>query len=273
MHKETFTRPLLPLLFIAGSLLLSACSTMSADPKADWTAKDYYDEAKSSLDNGEFQTAINNLETLEAQFPFDPYAKQAQLDVAYAYYKFDEPESAISAANRFMRLHPRDPHIDYAYYLKGLVNFNRGSGFLDSWVPRDHARHDASVILQAYNDFSTLVRLYPDSDYAGDAHQRMVFLRNKLAQKEIDIAEFYIERETWLSAINRAKNVIEQYQDSIWSHRALEIMVEGYKNLGIPDLATDAQRVLSMNQVDSEQKIASPENQLGEPPAVARNLN
>jgi outer membrane protein assembly factor BamD len=246
---------------------------MSADPTAEWSAKDFYDEARSSLDAGEFQTAINNLEMLEARFPFDPYAKQAQLDVAYAYYKFEEPESAISAANRFMRLHPRDPHIDYAYYLKGLVNFNRGTGFLDNWFPRDHARHDASVMQQAYNDFSTLVRLYPDSHYAGDAHQRMVFLINKMAQKEIEIAEFYIERETWLSAINRAKNVIERYQSSVWSQRALEIMAEGYKNLGIPDLAADASRVLSLNQRGTSIQTASPDESLIEPPALARNLN
>lgn len=276
MHKQPprqSARPLLFFISFALAFFLSGCSTMSADPTAEWSAKDFYDEARSSLDAGEFQTAINNLEMLEARFPFDPYAKQAQLDVAYAYYKFEEPESAISAANRFMRLHPRDPHIDYAYYLKGLVNFNRGTGFLDNWFPRDHARHDASVMQQAYNDFSTLVRLYPDSHYAGDAHQRMVFLINKMAQKEIEIAEFYIERETWLSAINRAKNVIERYQSSIWSQRALEIMAEGYKNLGIHDLAADASRVLSLNQRGTSIQTASPDESLVEPPALARNLN
>lgn len=272
MYKQIlnrFARTLL--LLIAGSI--SACSTMDVDPTAEWTAKDFYDDAKDSLNMGEFQTAIKDLETLEARFPFDPYAKQAQLDVAYAYYKFEEPESAIGAVNRFMRLHPRDPHIDYAYYLKGLVNFTRGAGFLDDWFPRDHARHDASVMQQAYNDFSILVRRYPDSQYAGDAHQRMVFLRNKLAQKEIDIAEFYIKRESWLSAVNRAKNVIERYQNSIWSHRALEIMVEGYKKLGINDLAIDAQRVLSLNNIEDEPPLASPDEELAEPPAIAQNIN
>ncbi|MDH5389412.1 MAG: outer membrane protein assembly factor BamD [Gammaproteobacteria bacterium] len=264
-----FARPLLLLISIA----LSACSTIEVDPTAEWTAKEFYDDARSSLESGEFQSAIKSLETLEARFPFDPYAKQAQLDVAYAYYKFEEPESAISAVDRFMRLHPRDPHIDYAYYLKGLVSFNRGTGFLDDWFPRDHARHDASVMQQAYNDFSTLVRLYPDSHYAGDSHQRMIFLRNKMAQKEIEIAEFYIKRETWLSAINRAKNVIERYQDSSWSHRALEIMVEGYKQLGLHDLAADAGRVLSLNEPDNNIQNPLPDEKLGKPPAIARNLN
>ncbi|MDH3342712.1 MAG: outer membrane protein assembly factor BamD [Gammaproteobacteria bacterium] len=276
MHKYShshLTRTLYLFIAVILAILSSACSTLETDPTAEWTAKDFYDEARSSLDAGEFQTAIKNLETLEARFPFDPYAKQAQLDVAYAYYKFEEPESAISAVERFMRLHPRDSHIDYAYYLKGLVNFNRGIGFLDNWFPRDHARHDASVMQQAYNDFSTLVRLYPDSHYAGDAHQRMIFLLNKMAQKEIGIAEFYIERESWLSAVNRAKIVIERYQDSIWSHRALEIMVEGYKKLGLDDLAADAQRVLSLNDSGYEKPAPLADKELGEPPAIARNLN
>ena len=267
------TNTIYKLLLLGSTLLIQACSGLDADITAEWSAKDFYDEAKQSLDAGEFQTAIKNLETLEARFPFDPYAKQAQLDIAYAYYKFDEPESAISAVDRFMRLHPRDPHIDYAYYIKGLINFNRGTGFLDSWVPRDPAQHDADVMFNAFNDFSTLVRRFPDSHYAGDAHQRMIYLRNKLAQKEIDVAEYYIERGTWLSAVNRAKTVIETYQDSIWSVRALEIMVTAYTNLGLEDLAADAERVLAMNT--STPGKNQPDNQLDDemdsPPKIARS--
>jgi outer membrane protein assembly factor BamD len=119
------------------TLLLLSCSTIDKDPTADWTAKEFYDEARESIDAGEFKNAIKNLETLEARFPFDPYAKQAQLDIAYAYYKFNEPESAISAVNRFVRLHPRDPNLDYALYLKGITNFYRGGGLLDGWITRD----------------------------------------------------------------------------------------------------------------------------------------
>lgn len=257
-------------LLITLILFIQACSTLDTDPTAEWSAKDFYEEARYAIDAGEFQTAIKNLETLEARFPFDPYAKQAQLDIAYAYYKFDEPESTISAINRFMRLHPRDPHLDYAYYLKGLTNFNRGGSFLDGWVERDPARHDAEVMHSAYNDFSTLVRRFPNSHYAGDAYQRMIFLRNKMAQKEVEIAEFYLERGTWLPAANRAKVVIESYQDSIWSHRALEIMVVSYNNLGLEDLATDAQRVLDLNV--PVQKKAEPESDddIDLPPVLAK---
>lgn len=268
-QATNFYKFLLP----AALVILQACSSMNVDPTADWTAKDFYDEARQALDAGEFQTAIKHLESLEARFPFDPYAKQAQLDIAYAYYKFDEPEIAINSIDRFMRLHPRDPHIDYAYYLKGLVNFNRGTGFLDTWVPRDPARHDSEVMINAFNDFSTLVRRFPNSHYAGDAHQRMIYLRNKLAQKEIDIAEYYIERGTWVSAANRAKTVIETYQDTIWSTRALEIMVTAYNNLGLSDLAADANRVLSMNTPESRKNKLAEQIDIDNetPPAIARN--
>ena len=250
-------------------LLIQACASIDEDPTEKWTAKQFYDEASEAMDAGEFQTAIKNLETLEARFPFDRYAKQAQLDIAYAYYKFDEPESTVSAINRFMRLHPRDPNLDYAYYLKGLTNFNRGGSFLDGWIARDPARHDAEVLRNAYNDFSTLIRRFPNSRYAGDAYQRMVFLRNEMAQKEITIAEYYLERGTWLSAANRAKVVIESYQDSMWSYRALEIMITSYENLGLDDLAADAQRVLDYNVPVLEQAGPEFDDDTETPPAIA----
>ena len=243
MHR--ITQLLLTLIIIC---LLPACASLDVDPTADWTAKDFYEEAKASLEAGEFKSAIDNLETLEARFPFDPYAKQAQLDIAYSYYKFDEPESAISAVDRFLRLHPRDPHIDYAYYLKGLINFDRGRGLMDSWFPRDISQHEAATLHQSLHGFSTLVKRFPDSQYAGDAYQHMIFLRNMLAKQEINNALFYIEREAWLAAANRAKNVLERYEESSWSIDALEIMVIAYQNLGLDDLAADTQRILDLNK-------------------------
>lgn len=218
-----------------------------SDPYADWTAKDFYEEARLSLNAGEFQTAINNLESLEARFPFSHYAKQAQLDVAYAYYKFEEPDSAIAAADRFLRLNPRDPHVDYAWYLKGLANFTRGSGFFESWFPRDISQHDNKTMKDAIHDFSTLIRRYPDSKYAGDAYKRLLYLKNKLAEQEIHVAEYYIKRNAWLAAAKRAQYTIEHYQETPSSRRALEIMVKAYKELNLPDLMADAQSVLDAN--------------------------
>ncbi len=235
------------LLLVLVSTILFACAGADKDETAGLSAKELYEEAQSAIDAAEFQTAVKHLESLEARYPFDPYAKQAQLEIAYAYYKFDELDQATSAVERFARLHPRDPHMDYVYYLKGLINFNRGQGLLDDWFPREPSRHDPAVLEQAFNDFATLVRRYPDSEYAGDAYQRMVYLRNQLAEKEIEVAEFYIERKSWLSAAKRAKRVLTRYPNTIWTKRALDILLLSYQKLELNDLAADVKRVIDYN--------------------------
>ena len=249
------------------SLTLLACSGSDKDELAGLSAKELYAEAQSSINAAEFQSAVKHLETLEARYPFDPYAKQAQLDIAYAYYKFEELDSATSAVERFARLHPRDPHMDYVYYLKGLINFNRGQGLLDAWFPREPSKHDPAVLEQAFNDFAILVRRYPDSIYAGDAHQRMVYLRNQLAQKEILIAEFYIERESWLSAAKRSKAVIERFPKTIWTKRALDIMLLSYQKLELDDLAADTQKIIDYNDFSDIATTIDPDQFGSAPPA------
>jgi outer membrane protein assembly factor BamD len=255
------------LILVLISTVLFACAGADKDETADYTAKELYDEAQSAIDAAEFQTAVKHLESLEARYPFDPYAKQAQLDIAYAYYKFDELDSATSAIERFARLHPRDPNMDYVYYLKGLINFNRGQGLLDAWFPREPSRHDPAVLEQAFSDFATLVKRYPDSKYAGDAYQRMVYLRNQMAEKEILIAEFYIERGSWLSSAKRAKSVITRYPNTIWTKRALEIMLLSYQNLELYDLAADTQKVIDYNDFSDASTTIDPDKYGKKPPA------
>jgi outer membrane protein assembly factor BamD len=236
-------------LFLLLAVLLSACSDdpTRSDIYSSWSARDFYEESRRALDAGEFKSAIEHLENLEARFPFSPYARQAQLDVAYAYYKFEEPDSVITAADRFLRLNPRDEHVDYAWYLKGLANFNRGSGFLDSWFPRDPSQHDSKTLKDAFNDFSTLVRRYPDSRYAADAYKRLVYLRNELAEHEIVVADYYLKRGAWLAAAQRGQYVMEHYSAAPARIHALQIMDEAYTRLGMADLATDARRILASN--------------------------
>ena len=231
------------------------------------SAKELYEEAQYAIDAAEFQTAVKNLESLEAQFPFDPYAKQAQLDIAYAYYKFDELDAATSAVDRFARLHPRDPNMDYVYYLKGLINFNRGQGLLDAWFPRHPSRHDPAVLQQAFNDFSSLVSRFPDSKYAGDSHRRMIYLRDQLAEKEIQIAEFYIKRKSWISSARRAETVIENFPSTVWTKRALEILLLSYKELGMTKLADDTQRIIDYNDFSGVASATKPTEELAEPPS------
>jgi len=249
------------------STVLFACAGAEKDETAGLSAKELYDEAQSSINAAEFQIAVKHLETLEARYPFDPYAKQAQLDIAYAYYKFEELDSATSAVERFARLHPRDSHMDYVFYLKGLINFNRGQGLLDAWFPRDPSRHDPAVLEQAFNDFSTLVRRYPNSNYAGDAHQRMIYLRNQLAKKEILVAEFYVERKSWLSAAKRAKAVIERFPNTIWTKRALDIMLLSYQKLELVELAADTQKVIDYNDFSDISTTIDPDKYGKAPPS------
>lgn len=236
---------LFPVLLL--SLLLTACAGADKDEYASYTPEELYKEAQDSIDAKEFETAVETLENLEARYPFHNLAKQAQLDIAFAYYKYEELDLAKSAIERFERLHPRDPNLDYVYYLKGLINFNRGQGLLDAWFPREPSRHDPAVLEEAFRDFARVVRQFPDSEYAGDAYQRMIYLRNQMSEKEILTAEFYLERKSWLSAVNRSKYVILRYPQTVWTKRALEIMVIGYKELELEDLAADTQRIIDYN--------------------------
>jgi len=233
--------------FLLIALLLSSCASMETDPTAGWSAARLYSEAKDQLDRGNYEQAINYFETLEARYPFGRYAQQAQLEIAYAYYKYDEPDSAIAAADRFIKLNPRHPHVDYAYYLKGLVNFSRGRSFMDRFVKRDPSDMDPQPLMQAFNDFSTLVQRFPDSRYAPDARQRSVFLRNELAEYELKVADFYVRRGAWLAVAKRSQYVLETYPGAEVTPRALALLARAYAELGMTDLERDTRRVLEMN--------------------------
>jgi len=229
--------------------LLSACSLLpeQEDETKDWSASKFYSEASAAMAEGDYPTAIRYYEGLEARYPFGKYALQAQLDVAYAYYKNDEPESALAALDRFIKLHPSNPHVDYAYYLKGLVKYNRSVGFLDRFVPTDPSQRDAGAALDAFKDFAVLLKKFPNSKYAKDARQRLIYLRNNLAKYELHVARYYMKRGAYLAAANRAKTVVEQFERTTAVQPALEIMIDAYSKLGMNRLAEDARRVLEIN--------------------------
>jgi outer membrane protein assembly factor BamD len=237
-------------LICALALALSACAWLSSqkDPTKDWSANKLYSEATQELDSGNYKRAAELYEKLEARYPFGRYAMQSQLDVAYAYYKAEEPESAIAAADRFIKLYPQNPYVDYAYYLKGIVNYNRSVGFLDRYIPTDASQRDPGSALDAFQDFAELVRQFPDSKYAPDARQRMIYLRNNLAKNEVHVARYYMKRQAYVAAANRCSYVIEHYERTSAVEDALEILVDAYKGLGEKKLAADAQRVLTLNK-------------------------
>ena len=249
---RTLTRlaTLLLIAFLLGTAVLS-CSMFKAkeyDETEGWSASKLYAAAASEMDSGGYKRAIELYEKLGARYPFGRYAMQAQLDVAYANYKAEEPEAAIAAADRFIKLYPQNPFVDYAYFLKGIVNYNRSVGFLDRYVPTDPSQRDPGSALDAFADFSELVKRFPDSKYAPDARQRMVYLRNNLAQNEVNVARYYIKRGAYVAAANRANYVIEHFQRTSAVKGALEVLVTAYKGLGEEKLAADAQRVLDVNR-------------------------
>lgn len=238
--------------FMALLVGLGGCSMFGEKPDKtrDWSAERLYREAKNALAGHDYETAIDYYEKLEARYPFGPLAQQSQLDVAYAYYKGEQTASAIAAADRFIKLYPDHPALDYAYYLKGLVSFNQGKGFFDRFLPIDESQRDPGSALQAFQDFSELVRRFPDSKYSADARQRMLYLRNNLAMHEVHVADWYMRRGAYLAAANRAKYVIENFPRAPAVPEALVLMVKAYRTLELDDLAEDALRVLNLNHPD-----------------------
>jgi len=226
---------------------LIACSTEEIDPTLGWSAERFYDEATSAIDNHDFNQAIDYLESLESRYPFGKFATQAQLDVIYAYYKYDEPESAVASADRFIKLNPKHPNVDYAYYIKGLANFNRGGTILDALKERDLSEFDPTTLNKSYRDLSTLIVLFPKSIYVPDVKQRLVFLRNQMAKSELNIAKYYQSREAWSAVANRTKTILKQYQGSDVIKETLEIQLDAYQHLGFTDLANDIKRIIEIN--------------------------
>lgn len=236
------------LILMVLSSLLFACGTKEKeDITAGWSAVQLYRSAKAEMEDGNYLTAIEQYEILESRYPFGKYATQAQIDVGYAYYKYDELEPAIAAVERFIKLNPRHEAVDYAYYLRGIINFNRGKSFLDKISKRDMADYDLSILLSASSDFRILLRRFPDSKYAADARQRLIFLHDKLANSELKAAQYYASRDAWVAAANRTKTILQTYPGTSAIRPALEIQLTAYQQLGLEELATDTQRIIDLN--------------------------
>ena len=235
------------------AVLLAGCSLLpdKIDETKGWSAQQLYGEAKDSMNNGNYQTALEYLDKIQARYPFGRYAQQAQLDTIFIQYRDNEPDAAIAAADRFIKTNPRHPYVDYAYYMKGLVNFQRSNTLIDRLAPSDRDKTDTGTARQSYNDFAELTRKFPQSKYAEDARQRMQFLHNSLAAYEVNVADYYLKRGAYVAAVNRATYVLETYARTPATARALGIMTEAYVNMGMPQLAADTLRVLERNYPQS----------------------
>ena len=243
------------LVFFFLGFILQGCETLNSSESSSeldkeyvgWDAAKFHENAKSAMEAENYQKSIKLYETLEARYPFGEYAAQAQLDIAYVYYKNGDPEAAIAATDRFIKIHPRHASVDYAYYLKGLVNFNRSIGFIERFLPTDVSQRNPDNIKVAHENFQELVRRFPDSKYTPDAKQRILSLKNNLAMYEVHVARFYLKRKAYLAAANRAGYVIKEYKQTPAIPYALEIMQEAYTKLGLTELASDAKRVYQKN--------------------------
>ena len=216
----------------------------------DWTAEQFYKAAKEDLDNGSWDAAVKMYEKLEAKYPFGRYAQQAQLEVAYAYYKQNEPAQAISAVDKFIKLHPNHPNVDYALYLKALANFKEDLGPLTAIAKQDLADRDAKAARESFESFKELITRFPESRYVDDARERMIYLVEALARHEVHVARYYLQRGAYLAAANRAQDAIVRFPNSPNHRQALEVMVEAYDRMGLPELRDDAKKILAKNVPD-----------------------
>lgn len=234
---------------LAATLCLVACST-TPDSKTTLSEKGYYDAAQKSLKYGNFENATKHLEALESHYPVGVYTEQAQLDIIYARYKHLDYPGAVVAAERFVRLHPLNPQVDYAYYLRALANYEADKDAFLRFLPLDTAHRDLNNSRLAFDNFKEMVTRFPDSAFAADARQHMIAIRNQLAESEMHAGRYYLKRKTYISALDRARWVVENYPQTPQTPEALATIVYCYEKLGMNDLAQSNLALLKANYPD-----------------------
>jgi outer membrane protein assembly factor BamD len=236
----------------AVSLVVAGCSSAPIDKTAGMSPNRLYAEAKDEMGSSQWDKAVPLLEKLEARAAGTPLAQQAQLDKAYAHYKAAEPAQALATLDRFIKLHPASPALDYAIYLKGIINFNDDLGLLSSITRQDLSERDQKAAKESFESFKELVARFPDSRYAPDARQRMAYIVGSLAQYEVHVARYYYKRGAYLAAANRAQQAVTDYRDVPAIEEALFILYKSYDALGMEQLRDDAKRILEKNYPQSD---------------------
>lgn len=246
----------------AFALLLSGCGLLpeKIDETKNWSAAKLYAEARDEIASGGYERAISLFEKLESRYPFGTYAQQAQMEIAYAHYKQDDQAQALAAVERFIKLHPNHPAVDYMYYLRGLVNFNDRLGALDFVSRQDPTERDPKGARDAFDAFKALVERFPDSKYAPDALARMKYLVNAIAQHEVHVGNYYYRRGAFVAAANRAQTVVREYSQAPAAEEALFLMMKSYDALHNAELRNDAERVLKKNYPNSRFINGDPES-------------
>lgn len=255
MRLRDLVHPSRVLLIAAGMALLAAGCRSHRGDEAKSGPEVIYARAQKSMKNSSYGQAIKELEALQSRFPFSEPARQAQLDLIYAYYKARQVDPAVDAAETFIRENPTNPRVDYAYYMKGLIYFERQSNWLERKFKVDLSQRPPLNARKSFDAFQQLLEKYPHSQYAGDARQRMVFLRNRLADFELHVAQYYMRRGAYVGALNRAKFCIENYDGAPAVKGSMKVLVDAYRELHMNDLATNAEKVYTDNYPDSTKDV------------------
>ncbi len=256
MRESLKRHPALFLFFIVFTMLIMTTGCSSSDDDSvfkDMTAKQIFDEAEDALVDEDYSKAIRYYEALDAMYPFSEYSQQGLLDSIYAYYENEDTALAAATADRYIHLYPRSANVDYAYYMKGLADFDQPRGTLAKVLPLDSSYRDPGTQLQAYTDFSVLVTRYPNSRYTPDARQRMLYLRNMFAQSELNVAEFYMKRKMYVAAANRASYLLETYPQAPQTEKALVVLIKADRALHLDKAADDALNVLKTSYPNSKE--------------------
>ncbi len=239
------------ILVILAATALVACANKKDNYKG-MSAEAIYAKAQNNVKKDNYVEAAKDFEALEARYPYGAYSDKAQIGLIHAYYKRSEPALAIAAADRFIRMNPRHPEIDYVYYLKGMVNFEQNTTFMYKYLPLDRSARDPSRAEESVETFQTLVELFPNSKHAMDARKRIHILRNQLARHELGVVEYYMKRDAYLSAANRANYIVRHYPETTAVPEALADMVKAYRELKMTSLAEDTLATLQKNYPHSE---------------------
>lgn len=228
--------------FLLLSTLLTACSSSDKRPE-ELTEHEYYEQAQEAIDDNNFLIASERLQQLESRYPFGRYAEQAQLELIYTQHMMSDLESALASAERFIRLHPLHPQVDYAYYMRGLAAYELGFSFVERYFPSEQARRDPTAVRDAFQHFDELVRRFPDSQYNADAVARMAYIRDRLAKYELGVAKFYMKRHAFLAAAKRTEVIVLNYPGASVTADAIAIQVEAYQLL---EQEVEASRMLAL---------------------------
>lgn len=255
MQRNSYSRPVfftkarwLIIVLLTGSLF--ACASNDEIQTEVQNITEAYELAQLSIERKNYRKGIQIFEAIQARYPFSDLSRQIQLELLHAYYKSGQREQAVETADTFMRENPIHPRVDYALYIKGLAYYESNAGFLERWFKRDVTTRPPVEVDLAYSSLRRLVDRYPNSEYAADAEQRMVAIKERMSAYENHVADYYLRRGAYVAAVNRAKSALEQYNGASGNAKSLRIMAEAYDNMGMDDLAEDARRVLATNFPD-----------------------